>query len=1002
MGKDTAMTQFVHLHTHTDHSVLDGICRIPNLVKRAKELDMTAVAMTDHGNMSGALEFYKTAKKEGIKPIIGCEVYYVNDMKEKKERSPYHLVLLAKDIVGHHNLIKITSAGYIDGFYYRPRVDLELISKYSQGLIAMTACIAGYVPSMIIEGNINESKAELGRLKEIFKDDLYIEVMDHGIKDQKIANPELIRLGSEFNIPIVATNDVHYINSDDYFSHLVSLCIRTGKIISDPDKLPFDADQYYFKTTEEMGKLFPEEYLTRTLEIAEKCDLDLDLSTTHLPKFPTPDNSDPDSYLWQRIQEGIQQRYNGNISQAHTDRVAKEYDVIRRTGFSGYFLIIDDMVQYAKSQCIRFGPRGSVIGSLVSYLLGITDIDPMPYGLLFERFLTEDRVSPPDIDIDFNSERREEVINYLQRKYGYTAQIVTFNRLSPRSLVRDVGKVLNIGKAKIDSTAKSIPQVTEPEDTLSKLQSQILELNSINPKVITIGTKLHGVIRHNGKHPGGVVVSDKPISDLIPLCIAKGITLTQFDKKSVEAAGLLKIDILGSPFLLALDKALKLIEQRHGIQLADPAINDQATYDLICSGDVSGIFQLGQECGKQIVEKMLPRSLDDLIQLISIDRPGVLSSGYVDRYFAAKSSGMSQYLHPDFEPILSETFGIIIYQEQIMRIAVEIAGFDWNEADRLRKAVTDQEAEQMEPFKDKFISGLTAKGIPQQAVEELWVQFLKFGKYCFNKSHAVGYAKLTYMTAYLKTHYPIEYLSSLISVRLDDKDERNRYIRDVIVRGIGIHVPDVNISTDVCSIVNDTVYLPLSMIKGVGPTACEAIIIERSKGAYKSVADFCERVNKRRVNKNVRRNLAKAGAFDGLYDRSSLLKRIFNAGDDQLMIMEKEMLGLYVSGYLSDSFWYNDGSLHINEINNLSLDDEFTTIGIVGKVYEHSDRNGNTMAFITLEDNTGQLEVVIFSSEYTCPLTVGDMIFMKAKLSHHDPSKATAVNFSLLHSRTLD
>jgi DNA polymerase-3 subunit alpha len=440
MGKDTTMpptTQFIHLHTHTDHSVLDGICRIPNLVKRAKELDMTAVAMTDHGNMSGALEFYITAKKENIKPIIGCEVYYVSDMKERNDRRTYHLVLLAKDIVGYHNLIKISSAGYLNGFYYRPRVDLELISNYSEGLIVMTACIAGYVPSKIIEGNINEAKAELGRLKEIFKDDVYIEVMDHGIKDQKIANPELIRLGEEFGIQIVATNDVHYISANDYLSHLVSLCIRTGRTISDPDKLTFDADQFYFKTAEEVRRLFPEEYLARTLEVAEKCNLDLDLSTTHLPKFPTPNGSDPDSYLWQRIQEGIQRRYGGSISQTHIERLTREYNVIKKTGFSGYFLIIDDMVQYAREQRIRFGPRGSVIASLVSYVLGITDIDPMLHDLLFERFLTEDRVSPPDIDIDFSSDRREEVINYLQSKYGYTAQIVTFNKLSPRSLIRD-------------------------------------------------------------------------------------------------------------------------------------------------------------------------------------------------------------------------------------------------------------------------------------------------------------------------------------------------------------------------------------------------------------------------------------------------------------------------------------------------------------------------------------------------------------------------------------
>jgi DNA polymerase-3 subunit alpha len=559
---------------------------------------------------------------------------------------------------------------------------------------------------------------------------------------------------------------------------------------------------------------------------------------------------------------------------------------------------------------------------------------------------------------------------------------------------------LGISKAKINSTAKSIPPVTEPDVTLSELQSQILELSNINPKVIGIGTKLHGVIRHHGKHPGGVVVNDKPISDVIPLCISKGITLTQFDKESIEQSGLLKIDILGSPFLFALDKTLKLIEQRHGIQLSDPDTDDQATYGLICSGDVNGVFQLGQECGKQIVERMQPRNFNDLVQLISIDRPGVLSSGLVDRYFEAKSLGRIQYLHPDFESILGGTFGTIIYQEQIMRIAVEIAGFDWIEADKLRKAVSKQKVEVMEPFKDKFISGLMIKGIPQRAVEELWEQLLHFGKYCFNKSHAVGYAKLTYMTAYLKTHYPLEYLSTLISVRVGDKDERKRYIRDAIVRGIGIHTPDINISTDTCSIIDDTVYLPLAMIKGVGPIACEAIIIERLNGEYKSVEDFCERVDGRRVNKNVRRNLAKAGAFDGLYDRSSLLKRIFNADDTELIMMEKEVLGLYISSDIINESFYSDGTIHISEIADLSLEDEFMTMGIVENVYEHIDRNGNTMAFITLVDNTAQLEVVIFSDVYECPIGKGDLILLEAKLDDYNPLKAIATSFDLLSGVT--
>jgi DNA polymerase III subunit alpha len=991
---------FVHLHNHSDHSVLDGMCRISDLVRRARQLDMPAI-ISDHGNMSGAVEGYITAKKEGVKPIIGCELYYVSDMKERNDRLKYHLVLLAKDNVGYHNLQFIVSEGYSQGLYYVPRVDLEIIRKHSQGLIAMTACIAGYVPSMILQGNMNEAKAELGRLKEIFEDDLYIEVMDHGIEEQKIANPELIRLGKAFDIPIVATNDCHYINSDDYLAHDVLLCIQTGKTLSDPDRFRFRSDQFYFKSAEEMLLLFPETYLTKTLEVAEKCNLDLDLYTTHLPKFTTPDGSVPDVYLRRRLHEGIQQRFGGNISQAYMDRLAREYNVIKKTGFSSYFLIVDDMVQYAKKQGIRVGPRGSVIGCLVSYLLDITDIDPMPYDLLFERFLTEARKSPPDIDLDFSSNRREEVINYLQGKYGFVSQITTFNRLSPRSLVRDIGRVLGLSKEKIDATAKSIHQNIEPDVTLSELQSQIPELNSIDPRVIEIGTKLHGVIRHHGKHPGGIVISDRPITDIIPLCVSKGVTLTQFDKDGVEATGMLKMDILGSKYLSVVDKTLELIWQRHRIQLRDTDMDDKETYDLICSGAVLGIFQLGQACAKEIVERMLPRSFNDLVQLIAIGRPGVISSGLVDKYFEAKSSGRTLYLHLDFEPILNETLGVIIYQEQIMRIAVDIAGFDWSDADELRKAVAKQKVGLMEPFKDKFIAGLMTKGIQQQIAEELWSnQILIFGKYCFAKSHSVGYAQLTYLTAYLKTHYPLEYLASLISVKDDVKDERKQYISEAKGKGINVLTPDINLSTNACVIADDAIYLPLTMIKNVGASAYNAIAEERANGEFKSVEDFCERIDGRRVNKNVKRNLAKAGAFDSLYDRSSLLKRIFDADDTELIMMEREVLGLYISGNIINESFYSDGTIHISEISDLALEDEFMTLGIVENVYEHVDRNGNTMAFITLVDNTAQLDVVIFSDAYECAIGKGDLILLEGKLDEYNPLKAIATSFDLLSGVT--
>jgi DNA polymerase-3 subunit alpha len=722
----------------------------------------------------------------------------------------------------------------------------------------------------------------------------------------------------------------------------------------------------------------------------------LDLSAIHLPKFTTPDGSDPNVYLRRRLQEGIQQRFGANISQIYMDRLAREHNVIRKTGFSSYFLIVDDMIQYAKKQDIRVGPRGSVIGCLTAYLLGITDIDPIEHNLLFERFLTEARKSPPDVDIDFDSNRREEIINYLQGKYGSTCQITTFNRLAPRGLIRDIGRVLGLNKGQIDAVAKSIPQNIEPDVTLSELKTQIPELNGIDPRVIEIGTKLHGVIRHRGKHPGGVVISDQPLTNLIPICVSRGVTLTQFDKDGVETAGMLKMDILGSKYLSVVDKTLELIEQRHGIQLHDTDMADKETYDLICSGDVSGVFQLGQECAKEIVQRMQPRTFNDLVQLISIGRPGVISSGLVDRYFEARSLGNIQYPHPTFEPILKETHGVIIYQEQIMRIAVEIAGFDWSEADELRKAVAKQKVEVMEPFKDKFVAGLVANGIPQQTAEECWRQFLHHGKYCYNSSHAVGYTRLTQTTAFLKANYPLEYLASLISIKDDAKDERRRYITEAISRGIEMHVPDINLSTDACVIEDDSIYLPLTMIKNVGTTAYTAIIEEREKEPFGSVENFCDRIDKRRVNKKVRGNLAKAGAFDNLYDRPSLLKRIFNASDTELIAMEKDVLGLCVSTGIIDESFYGDGAIHINAIAGLCLEDKFTTIGVVEDIHEHIDRNDNTMAFVTLSDNIAQLEVVIFGDQYNSHLVKGDLIVLDARLDGYDPLKAIAINFNIL------
>lgn len=976
---------FVHLHVHTDYSILDGMCKIDNVIRRAIELGMPAVAVTDHGNMSGAIEFYQTAKKAGIKPIIGCEVYCVLDMNDRENREMWHLVLLAKNLDGYRNLMKITTMGYTDGLYYKPRVDLELISKYSNDLIAMTACIKGYIPFAILNGNMEKAHAGLDSLKSVFRNDLYIEVMDNGLPEQKQVNPELVKLGNKFGVPILATNDCHYINADDYMAHDVLLCIQTKKTLADRDRLRFGSDQFYLKTQQEMAMLFPKEYLTRTLEVAEKCNLELDF-TSQMPQFVTPDGSTPEGYLLRKIQQGFLERYDHTDSRG-IDRMLYEFDVIKRTGFASYFLIIDDMIQFARRQGIRVGPgRGSAVASLVCYVLGITDVDPITHGLMFERFLTEDRISPPDIDIDFGHNRRDEIMGYLKDKYGYTAQILTFNRLSPRSLLRDVGKALGIDNAVIASASSKIPNYTDK--TLTELKQEIPELQSVDDRLIGIGTRLDGIIRHSGQHPGGVVVSSCPLDELIPLCISKGIELAQFDKDSIETCGMLKIDVLANSFLTVIDMALEHLGSDLGID--DLPIDDAKSYELICSGELAGIFQLSQECGRGLVVRMQPRTFRDLCHLISIGRPGVIDSGLGEQYFHARETGEIKYLHPSLEPILNETLGVILYQEQIMRIAVDIAGFSWTDSDKLRKAIGKKIPELMASLRTQFVDGCVNNGIPDHIAMELWQQIEYFGGYGFNKAHAAGYAKLTYQTAYLKAHYPLEYYASLISVKAYDNMD---CIFEARRCGIEILPPDVNVSMDRCVIADDSIVLPLTAISNLAEKAYVAILNERDKGYFSSYENFCNRTEKKTVNSRIRLNLAKAGAFDSLHPRSDLLETLLEESVTDVLGMEREVLGLYVSGHPLDGFDYSDGTLRIDEVSGLLIGSEFKTAGVISEMKEHTDKNGSQMAFIAIEDGRDSMEFVIFSSVYNGDLKVGDMIHIQSRLDEIEPLRAIAIEY---------
>lgn len=979
-------SDFVHLHVHTDYSTLDGMCRIQPLIERAVELGMPAVAMTDHGNISGAIRFYQAARKAGVKPIIGCEVYTVPDMNAKDGREMWHLVLLAKDATGYANLVKLTSAGYLDGFYYKPRLDLDRISQYSDGLIAMTACIQGYVPAMILGGKPEEAAMELGRLRDIFADDLYIEVMDHGMDEEKIVNPKLIRLAGEMEVGIVATNDCHYITQDDAVAHDVLLCIQTKKKLSDEERYRFPSNQFHFRASDEMAALFPAEYLTRTLDVAEKCNLELDCSSK-MPSFTTPEGFSADEYLWHRIQDGVRKRY-GELDETHSKRLQREYDVIQGTGFAGYFLIIDDMVSFAVERKIRVGAgRGSAVASLVCYVLGITDADPVEHDLLFERFLTADRVSPPDIDIDFQHDRRGEILDYLRDKYGNAANIITFNKLSPRSIVRDVGRVLEVDRSLIDDAASKIPNHTEK--TLAELRDEISELQTIDQQIIDMGTRLHGVIRHSGQHPGGVVISKEPLTELIPLRVSKGTTLTQFDKDDLEACGMLKLDALGNEFLTVVSMASELIHDRHGVEVTEMPMDDPATFELLCCGDVNGIFQLGARWGRELVMRIQPQCLTDVVHTISLGRPGVLDSGLVENYFHARESGKQSYLHPSLEPILSKTYGAILFQEQIMQIAVEIAGFNWTDADRLRKAMGKKDDELMASMETQFLNGCIE--IPDDVSTELWDQIQFFGGYGFNEAHAVGYAVLTYQTAYLKANYPLEYLASLMSVK-DSTDDRRQLARESRRCGIKLLPPDINRSTDRYEIVDDAIMLPLTSVDGVAVKGYNAITEARDDAEFSSYDDFCERIPSQAVNSRAREFLVKAGAFDSLNSRDELMNQLEIPNSDVLS-MEYEALGIYVSGYPLSHY---NGSQQIDELVKLPAGSEFRVAGIVAAVNPHTDVNGGSMAFITLEDATDQIEVVVFASLYGGDLIAGAIIELHGRIDGHDPLKAVALDYEVM------
>jgi len=876
---------FVHLHVHSEYSLLDGATRIKGLVEKAARLGMPAVALTDHGVMYGAVEFYRAAKKAGIKPIIGCEVYMApksrfekQATKGKREDTSYHLTLIATNNQGYQNLMRLVSFGFLEGFYYKPRIDMELLEKYHEGLIGLSGCIAGEIPKHIISGDDEAASRTLERLTGIFgKDNFYLELQDSGIPEQKIANNGLIKLSKKYDIPLVATNDVHYLEKEDNSFHDVLLCIQTGSTINETDRLKFSTDQYYFKDFQEMSGLFPEqeEAIKNTLKIAQRCNTELEFGMDLIPAFKTPGDIKPEKYLEELCSEGAKTRY-GDISEKVEARMKKELDVIEKMGFAQYFLIVWDFVHYAKENGIRVGPgRGSAAGSIVSYCLGITDIDPIEHGLLFERFLNEERRSMPDIDIDFCYEKRSQVIKYVTEKYGEkrVAQLITFGTMAARQAIRDAGRVMEVTYAEVDRIAKMIPM--ELNVTIKNSLEMAPELREVYDndyrmkEVIDMAISLEGIARQDSIHAAGVVISAEDLYNYTPIQRESDSDIvTQYKMEDIQEIGLLKMDFLGLRTLSLIDKALFLIKKTINvdIDINKVTLDDKKTYKMLSEGDCLGVFQLESSGMRELVVNLKPDKFEDLVALLALYRPGPLQSGMVNDFVESKNGRKKiEYPHPSLKPILEDTYGIILYQEQVMGIASELAGFSMSEADILRGAISKKKRKLLSEQKHKFIDGAKSRGIEEEISTRIFELVNHFAEYGFNKSHSAAYAMISYQTAYLKANYPVQFMAAILSIRMGNQDKVAQYVHDTRRMGITVLPPDINESFSDFTVVEDSIRFGLSAIKNVGTNVIESIEEERkNNGKFTDFIDFCERVETTVLNRKTLESLIKSGTFDSL------------------------------------------------------------------------------------------------------------------------------------------
>jgi DNA polymerase-3 subunit alpha len=1050
-GNQMIKLDFVHLHVHSEYSLLDGASRIVELVTEAKRLGMKSLALTDHGVMYGAIPFYKECIKQGIQPIIGVEVYVTNlDLHErmtKDKQELYHLVLLAQNFEGYQNLIKLTSRAHLEGFYYKPRVTKEWLKEYGQGLIALSACLAGEVQQALLHDQGANAEQIIREHQNIFGEENYfLELQDHGMAEQRKVNARLIQCSSELNVPLVVTNDVHYTYQKDAVPHDCLLCIGTATKVKDEHRLKFPSSQFYLKDVEEMERLFPHlpEAYYNTVRIAERCQLDIPLGQEILPEYPIPGTSSAIHYLREQCQQGLKLRYQ-SVTEEMEKRLDYELKVINQMGYADYFLIVWDFMRYAHQVGIITGPgRGSAAGSLVAYVLKITNVDPIKYKLLFERFLNPERVSMPDIDIDFSDQRRDEVIRYVVQKYGpeHVAQIVTFGTMAAKAAIRDVGRVLDVPLQLVDQLSKCIS--SSPGMTIdraiseSELLRQLISEDERVEHLISMAKRLEGTARHTSTHAAGVVISKKPLTDYVPL--QKGnenIPLTQYAMEDLEEIGLLKMDFLGLRNLSLLEEILTIVNQtrleEEVLTLESIPFDDQSTFELLGNGDTTGIFQLESDGMRNVLKRLKPSNFEDVIAVLALYRPGPMQN--IPLFIDAKYGRTKvEYPHDDLKSILEDTYGVIVYQEQIMQIASKLAGFSLGEADLLRRAVSKKKRDVLEQERVHFVQGSLKQGYNVEVAEHVYDLIVRFADYGFNRSHSAAYAVIAYQLAYLKSRFPVAFLASLLSTSMGNQEKLADYLQQATRRGIKVLPPSVVNSSAHFTIDNEGIRFGLNVIKNVGMQAIKEIITERHKKPFMNLLDLCQRVNLKVINRKVLESLIMAGAIDelGMHRAQALanLDTILEMAEqaqgiresDQLFFFadelpddykwvditpysqveqlkaEKEMLGFYLSGHPLDTYREVASSyqaIFLTELAQLEQSPKVRTIGMVTKVKRITTKKGEAMAFVQIEDYGVELDMVIFPQLFKEEPTLyqeENVLFIEGKLENKDRGQQLTAN----------